>query len=308
MGWAVEPDLLKELQDKCVGFATGVHFASLPGICSSGALLSNAQLPKGTLRPSQAHDSNKTSKGHDSIYFRFVQRSRNINRNYKRLIVNSLCSVGFSSGLLFYMDFNEAYNHLALDFANPMDCIGGLANTDTTKQFQSIIAKLDHSPELAEIAFHAKVPFSCVKYIGVNFGPKGASRCPPYLSSHRYTEWSSLIPADQADPAAAQIAGSTTGLYKPNRRQWISLISRLFQHYNHPFVALNDMVPSRSGDDWQLFLNTAYADAPPNKILFFPPLAAPPAQPARPSQPRVAATPTTVQSHLPPLRRPVRRH
>lgn len=289
MAWPIDPKRLQSLEQLCVGFATGGSFNSLPDICASGALLSNAQLPKGTLKPSQEHDSKSKPLGYDSVYFRFVRRQTKDDLvRYKCNILDSLVSVGSHGGLIFYVDFETAYRHLTYNFANSTDVIGRVGTLEANDQIDTVVAALRKKVKLAEITFKKEVPLSCVTYIGVNFGPV-SRETPTYMSTDLFDRWQKIV-NPQAWQESARKSRCDYGRKKPKMQEWVTLISRLFEVYKKrakPQVAFslleqNCYIRDSNKNLWCLFKNDCYKDIVPPRIADFP---SPPVQPSSSSKP-----------------------
>lgn len=205
MAWPAEMDLAhrEKLKQACMGFATGVSAHSLSDIFESGALLSNKELEKrnpekfGTaMRKSQWHDRPE-NVGYSCVYFRGVRRRKCSQMDeYLSRIVNSLASVGSTQGLVFYVDFDTAYEKLVYGFSNSTDMNGNGGKGSLNGQVDMFVdaflkgtqSQNGQNMGLSEIAFKKQVPLSCVSFIGIS--AQKTQECPSYQNdlAENFTE------------------------------------------------------------------------------------------------------------------------
>lgn len=195
MAWPAKMDVQHrdKLKKACMGFATGVSAHSLSGILRSEALYSNKTLeekyPKvfgNAMRKSQWHDQPE-SPGYSCVYFRGVRRMQCSRiKEYLPRIVNSLTSVGSTQGLVFYVDFDTAYEKLVYGFSNSTDMKGKIGTKVLNSQVDLFVDAFEKTTNvktgknygMSEITFKNQVPLSCVSFIGVD--TKKTKECPDY--------------------------------------------------------------------------------------------------------------------------------
>lgn len=276
MAWPAEMDLphRDKLKKACMGFATGVSLYSLAGILQSGALLSNETLEKqhpemfGTaIKKSQWHDQKK-SPGYSCVYFRGVRRRpcSGIN-NYLPRIVNSLVSVGSNQGLVFYVDFDTAYEKLVYGFSNSTDMKGNGGKGSPNDQVATFVSAFTTNTDLdtgknkgsSEITFKDRVPLSCVSFIGVNF-EKGRTR-PTYFHDKIWEDWKRYLKESALE---TQQGEQVVGQKKTWRTLWTERIALLLtSQTSHKsltvqFTMLNDMVQDCHQNRWLFFQNNSF--------------------------------------------------
>lgn len=302
MAWPITQDLQQEVADTCAGFMTGVFIHSLAGICKSKGLLSNAELKERESEGAASHTSQRhdfpSAAGYDCVYFRGVRRRRGIDLvQYRENIVNSRVSVGYGQGLLFYVDFQTAFDHLEYGFANPTDLKGRKCSEDKNKQIDSFVKamKSNSNPRnpqgMPEITFMTEVPLFYVAYIGVNFGSKPRGPLPSYFNEALYHNLKEALGMATSDEKSSGV-GSKPNL--PKKAEWLDLMYHVINMHPYnigsaeaKFNLLENPVVDKNGNQWYFFQNSRYPDRVLSSGIDNTPVSSQPSQPSQPSRSHV---------------------